>query len=291
MKPSQGVTDTSTPVRYPEGCEAASGPQVRPSSSRPNVPRLPVEREGMTVAYDRPVRSRKRAVFTLQFYNVDLRRWSDLGEVRPEGQVIGRYTFTDWEPNPESLAEEHLRLVFEGDELHAEALPSLNGAYLKLEAHQPVELEPHARFRVGRHVLEYRPGEAPCSMSPKRSDEGEVFQSRVLAPRGFIDLIGLDQEPYLSFPLTKTGEPGTRIGREGLDCDIALSGDDWVSSQHARIIYAGDKCLLEDLKSTNGTFVMIPGSTSLQPGLPQKPDTGDVILIGGYLIRVIEERV
>ncbi len=245
----------------------------------------------MTVGYERLARSLKRAVLTLQFYNVDLHRWSDLGEVRPEGQVIGRATFTDWESNPESLAEEHLRLAFEGDELLVEPLPSLNGAYLKLRAHQPVELKPHARFRVGRHVLEYRPEGPNPTMNTTCSEEGEVFQSRIFAPRGFIDLIGLDREPYLSFPLTKADETGTRIGRGGPECDIALSGDDWASSHHARIVYSSDKCLLEDLKSTNGTFLMIRESTPLQRGSPQKPDTFDVVLIGGYLIRVIEERV
>jgi FHA domain len=251
----------------------------------------------MTIAYDRPVRPLKRAVLTLQFYKVDLQRWSDLGEVHPEGQVIGRSTFTDWDPNPESLAEEHLRLAFEGDELLVQPLPSLNGAYLKLRPRQPVELEPYARFRVGHHVLEYRPGGPPRSMTSMCSEDGEVFQSRVLAPLGFIDLIGLDQEPYLTFPLTKAeelpkaDERGTRIGREGPKCDIALSGDAWVSAHHARIVYSGEKCLLEDLESTNGTFLMIREPTPLRRGSPQKPDTCDVVLIGGYLIRVIEERV
>lgn len=303
MKSPPAETDTSNPVRYPGAREASPAPQVKPTGRRQASPPPPIEREGMTVAIDRPVRSLKRAVLTLQFYNVDLHRWSDLGEVRPEGQVIGRSTFTDWDPNPESLAEEHLRLAFEGDELLVEPLPSLNGAYLKLMAHQPVELEPHARFRVGRHVLEYRPGEPPRSMTLMCSEEGEVFQSRVLTPRGFVDLIGLDQQPYLTFPLTKADEEpkadelpkaderGTRIGREGLGCDIALSGDDWASAHHARIVYAGEKCLLEDLKSTNGTFLMISQPTLLRRGSLQKPDTCDVVLIGSYLIRVIEERV
>jgi len=70
-----------------------------------------------------------------------------------------------------------------------------------------------------------------------------------------------------------------------------LSGDDWASAHHARIVYAGEKCLLEDLKSTNGTFLMISQPTLLRRGSLQKPDTCDVVLIGSYLIRVIEERV
>jgi len=222
-KSPSAKTDTSTPVRYSGTRQAGPAPPVTTPNRRPASPRAPIENEGMTVGYDRPVRSLQRVVLILQFYNVDVHRWSDLGKVRPEGQVIGRVTFTDWESNAVSLAEEHLRLSFEGDELLMEPLPSLNGAYLKLRAHQPVELEPHNRFWVGRHVLEYRPGGPPGSMTPMCSEDGEVFQSRVLVPRGFVDLIGLDQEPYVSFPLTKDT---TRIGREGPECDIALSGDD-----------------------------------------------------------------
>jgi pSer/pThr/pTyr-binding forkhead associated (FHA) protein len=244
----------------------------------------------MTIAIGGPVHAVKRVILTLQFKNVDLNRWADLGEVRPEGQVVGRSTFLKWDPNPESLAEKHVQLAFEGDDLLVEPLPSLNGAYLKLKPHQPVELEPYARFRIGRHVLEYRPAEQARPMNPLCSEEGEVFQSRVLAPRGFIDLIGPDREPYLSFPLTKSDEPGTSIGRGRSGCDIALTGDGWVSSRHARIFFNKEKCLLEDLKSTNGTFLMLNGPTPLRRGSPQSPDAGDVVWVGGYLIRVVEER-
>jgi predicted component of type VI protein secretion system len=47
-------------------------------------------------------------------------------------------------------------------------------------------------------------------------------------------------------------EPGTTIGREG--CDITLSDPD-VSRRHAAIQVVGDEVSIEDLGSTNGTFV------------------------------------
>jgi pSer/pThr/pTyr-binding forkhead associated (FHA) protein len=227
----------------------------------------------------------------LQFYHNTIGRWSDLGEVGRQGKVLGRDTFQSWDANPEGLAEEHLWIGFEGDELHVEPLESLNGVYRRLQPNRPVELPPRTRFRIGRHVLELRLPDAAGEIVPERGSDGEVFQSRVLVPLGFIDLIGPNRRPYLSFPVTKREERGTRIGRAGVECDIALGGDEWVSLRHARIGFKDGSCWLEDLESTNGTYLIMSGRSPLRPGTAQHPATGDELLVGGYKIRVIEERV
>jgi pSer/pThr/pTyr-binding forkhead associated (FHA) protein len=65
----------------------------------------------------------------------------------------------------------------------------------------------------------------------------------------------------------RTVDAGERtIGREG--CDVLLP-DPEVSRRHARILVVDDVLAVEDLGSTNGTFVngrMITGPTPLQPG-------------------------
>jgi predicted component of type VI protein secretion system len=61
-------------------------------------------------------------------------------------------------------------------------------------------------------------------------------------------------------------EGGRTIGREG--ADITLD-DDQVSRSHARVSVAGATITIEDLGSTNGTFVngaKIDGATTLAPG-------------------------
>ena len=61
-------------------------------------------------------------------------------------------------------------------------------------------------------------------------------------------------------------EGGRTIGREG--ADITLD-DDQVSRSHARVSVAGATITIEDLGSTNGTFVngaKIDGATTLVPG-------------------------
>jgi pSer/pThr/pTyr-binding forkhead associated (FHA) protein len=227
----------------------------------------------------------------LQFFNTSDRRWADLGKVLGGQREIGRSTFQDWNPNPDDLAKRHVRLVVVGDGLEVQPLRSLNGVYLKLKPNRPVEMAAQTRFRIGRHVLEYRPGRPVCPTDPLQSDDGEVFQARVLEPLGFFVVIGPVGLSYLSPPLTKPDEPGARIGRGGPRCDLALTGDDWVSSEHARVFYSAGTCRLEDLKSTNGTFVQITEPVQIQCGTALNRDSGDVVAIGGYLIRVVEERI
>ncbi|MHB1556150.1 MAG: FHA domain-containing protein, partial [Isosphaeraceae bacterium] len=244
---------------------------------------------GQTVmAGARPAAVGTRSI--LQFFHNSIGRWSDLGEVGSQGIVLGRSTFQAWNSNPESLAEEHLQLGFDGHELYVEPLETLNGVYRKLQPNHREELAPGARFRIGRHVLEFRLPPPPAEIVPLRSDEGEVFQSRVLEPVGFIDLIGPDGRPYLSFPMTRRDDRGTRIGRNGADCDVVLAGDEWVSHCHACVRIMNNTCWLEDLGSRNGTFLIIDGRIPLRRATAQYPAMGDEILVGGYKIRVLEER-
>lgn len=53
-----------------------------------------------------------------------------------------------------------------------------------------------------------------------------------------------------SFPLG----PSNIIGRSMENCEVALN-DSFLSGQHARLELRGDEWVLEDLNSTNGTFL------------------------------------
>jgi predicted component of type VI protein secretion system len=57
------------------------------------------------------------------------------------------------------------------------------------------------------------------------------------------------------------------VGREG--GELTLAGESSVSRSHAKISKAGDTITVEDMGSTNGTFVngqRLSGPVSLQPG-------------------------
>ncbi len=76
-------------------------------------------------------------------------------------------------------------------------------------------------------------------------------------------------------------EDGLRIGR-ATDADLALP-DDHVSSDHARIVYQGERYTLFDLRSTNGTALVRRGErVSLDDvnGREMTLETGDVIELG-----------
>ncbi len=70
------------------------------------------------------------------------------------------------------------------------------------------------------------------------------------------------------------------IGRSA-ECDVSLN-DTYLSSRHARFAHDGDDLTLEDLGSTNGTYVnqeMVRGRVLLE--------RGDIIQVGGVLFEVV----
>ena len=86
-------------------------------------------------------------------------------------------------------------------------------------------------------------------------------------------------------PLDRTGERvavdrAVTIGRSP-DCDINLQ-DTYLSSRHARVANDNGDLSIEDLGSTNGTYVneeLIKGRVHL--------DRGDIVQVGGVLFEVV----
>jgi hypothetical protein len=81
-----------------------------------------------------------------------------------------------------------------------------------------------------------------------------------------------EEFPLNSAPLT--------VGRGGQN-DLVLAGDDFASARHARIEVRGDGVWVQDLESTNGTFV----NGSRVSGA-QRLDQGDVLRVGETDLRV-----
>lgn len=73
---------------------------------------------------------------------------------------------------------------------------------------------------------------------------------------------------------------GLTIGRSG-DCDLTLQ-DTYLSSRHARLANDDGDLSIEDLGSTNGTYVnqeLVKGRVRLE--------RGDVVQVGGVLFEVV----
>ena len=93
--------------------------------------------------------------------------------------------------------------------------------------------------------------------------------------------------PDTDFPLSSEE---SYIGRwdadNGIFPDVDLDAHDpdaKVSRRHARIIYRNDVYMIEDLGSTNGTFVN--RGRRLLPGNPQALSEGDEIIVGKTFLR------
>ena len=74
--------------------------------------------------------------------------------------------------------------------------------------------------------------------------------------------------------------PSNIIGRSLENCEIALN-DSFLSAQHARLELQGDTWVLEDLRSTNGTFVNemeVRDATILEEG--------DIVRVGRIELRL-----
>ncbi|HVB50996.1 MAG TPA: FHA domain-containing protein [Acidimicrobiales bacterium] len=75
-------------------------------------------------------------------------------------------------------------------------------------------------------------------------------------------------------------ETGVTIGRSG-ECDLSLQ-DTYLSSRHARVANDEGDLSIEDLGSTNGTYVnqeLVRGRVHLE--------RGDVVQVGGVLFEVV----
>jgi hypothetical protein len=91
------------------------------------------------------------------------------------------------------------------------------------------------------------------------------------------------------FPLTAEE---SNIGRwdadNGVFPDVDLDAHDpeaKVSRRHARILFTNGSYMIEDLGSTNGTFVN--RGRRLIPGNPHKLDDGDEIIVGKTFLRLV----
>jgi Inner membrane component of T3SS, cytoplasmic domain len=83
-----------------------------------------------------------------------------------------------------------------------------------------------------------------------------------------------DEFPLNSAPMT--------VGRGGQN-DLVLDGDEFASARHARIEVRGDGVWVQDLDSTNGTYV----NGSRVAGA-QRLDAGDVLRVGETDLRIEE---
>lgn len=158
------------------------------------------------------------------------------------------------------LARHHARLEQTGDGVRVVPLDTLNGVFRKLDA--PVELPHGTIVLVGREVLRFEKVDAdersPAPLvrhgvalfgSPPREPWGRL--SQLLPSGGVRDVRYLLDEEIV-------------IGRE--EGDLVFSDDAFLSRRHCTIGWNGQRAIITDLGSSNGTFVRLTGPTPVRHG-------------------------
>lgn len=98
--------------------------------------------------------------------------------------------------------------------------------------------------------------------------------------------------PYGQLVIVSSGQTGLPVGKNfplhpltmmgrSLDCEVSLN-DSFLSSQHARMELRGDEWVVEDMGSTNGTFVNgfeVRDATSF--------NEGDILRIGRIELKLV----
>ena len=117
----------------------------------------------------------------------------------------------------------------------------------------------------------------------------QVVELKSDAPAGVHSVLLIERGGGANTEFPLTGEE-SQIGRwdadNGIFPDIdldAFDADAKVSRRHARIIYRNGVFMVEDLGSTNGTFVN--RGRRLLPGNPQVLNDGDEIIVGKTFLR------
>ncbi len=137
----------------------------------------------------------------------------------------------------------HARFIAVDGGVRVEELVPTGAVFLRIQGRRP--LGEHDQVRVGQSLLTYRRPEG----DPNAGPWGSVVMHT--APDGAMQIIPL-------------GNSGVTVGREF--GEITLPADTFVSSTHCRVVTDPSGIHIEDLESSNGTYVRMRSGEPLEIG-------------------------
>jgi hypothetical protein len=214
-----------------------------------------------------PVQKRFGALVAVNRDGSDGNMMELTGETFDIGRTDGRLNF---ESDP-YLAPRHARLLPQAGKVILRAIDTTNGVYLRV--HGACDLNPGDHFLVGKEVIRYEPCAAEERELPSLLEHGvRLFGSAPREAWGRLKQISIAGTTRDVWHLTR---PELVLGRE--EGDVTFPDDEFMSRRHAAVKRVGQKARLEDLNSSNGTFVRVKGDRELS--------AGDVIRLGDQLMR------
>lgn len=227
------------------------------------------------------------AIEKKEFTLVELRPDRTLGKRFPlkgDSAIIGREKADITFPDDPLMSRQHAAFITLGGALYVEDLGSSNGTFVRIRKPHPLQHEDV--LWLGRQMFRYRRLSSQLAADTEQKAP-QTAATKIEAPSApgteasrepLAELIRLLKEgkEEKHFPLYR-GQ--TTFGRT--QGTYTFPDDPYFSRLHARINLHGARCMLEDLNSTNGTFVRISGRHLL--------DEDDTVLIGGQLLQVVAE--
>jgi pSer/pThr/pTyr-binding forkhead associated (FHA) protein len=182
------------------------------------------------------------------------------------GRTEGSLTFAD-DPY---LAPRHVRLMVQGGKVILRALDNVNGVFVRV---QSCDLAAGDSFIVGKELLRYEPLASEERDPPSLVEHGvRIFGSAPRESWGRLRQLTVAGTARDVWHLTR---PELVLGRE--EGDVTFPDDEFMSRRHAAVKRVGTKARLEDLGSSNGTFVRVRGDRELK--------AGDLLRVGDQLLR------
>jgi pSer/pThr/pTyr-binding forkhead associated (FHA) protein len=189
-----------------------------------------------------------------------------LGDQIDIGRTEGDLLFED--PH---LAPRHARIVASLTGRVLTPLEARNGVYVRLRG--AVDLQDGDYVLMGKQVLKFETVSEPeRNVRPALEHGVVVFGTPVRPPWARLKQITPAGVGRDIFHLTR---PDIVLGRE--IGDIIFSEDEFMSRRHAQISYRNGRGHVEDLGSSNGTFLRLRGPHGLA--------SGDLIRLGDELLR------
>jgi pSer/pThr/pTyr-binding forkhead associated (FHA) protein len=188
-----------------------------------------------------------------------------VGEQIDIGRNEGDLRFDD-----KHLAERHARIFFRAGQFVITPLENRNGIYVRITT--PVELQDGSYVLVGKQVLRFETvPDAEKTLRPAVEHGMILFGTPLKSPWGRLRQMTAAGTSRDVYHLTRSD---LIIGRE--QGDIVFSDDEFMSRRHALLQFRGNRALISDQGSSNGTYVRLAGQHVLEPG--QMIRLGDELL-------------
>ncbi|MFT5993341.1 MAG: pSer/pThr/pTyr-binding forkhead associated (FHA) protein [Bradymonadia bacterium] len=186
-------------------------------------------------------------------------------------QVLGRASDAPLLANDRFLDEQHAAFTHAGGVVKIEDLNSLNGVYYRIT--EITELQHGEMMRIGQEVLRFELLDLADPVIETPADGTVIGGSSPAGAWGRLERLSGPEEASFAFLLRGSEQV---LGRER--GDILFRDDGYVSGRHCRVFVDSGRYFIEDLKSSNGTFVRIRGERDVA--------SGALILMGEQPFRV-----